>query len=145
MQNTNLSIFFPVVCLAGLTAAIWVLMYLRRISEIRKNRIDPQQLATSETASSRLKDVSAADNFSNLLETPVLFYVICTILFVTDEVTQFNLLLAWVYVALRAVHSLIHVTYNNVIHRWAAYVTSTLCLFVIWGDFAITLATARAA
>ena len=96
-------------------------------------------------ASSKLKNVSAADNFSNLLETPVLFYAICIILFVTAEVTQFQLFLAWLYVALRAVHSLIHVTYNGVVHRWAVYVSSTICLFVMWGVFAKTLLTQNAA
>lgn len=133
------SIFWPVITLAGLTACIWVLMYVRRISEIRRGRIDPQSLATSETASSRLRNVSAADNFSNLLETPVLFYAICIILFVTGEVAQLQLVLAWLYVGLRAVHSLIHVTYNRVVHRWAVYVASTLCLFVMWGSFALSL------
>lgn len=133
------SIFWPVITLVGLTACIWVLMYVRRISEITKGRIDPQSLATSETASSKLRDVSAADNFSNLLETPVLFYAICIILFVTGEVSQLQLVLAWLYVALRASHSLIHVTYNRVLHRWAVYVASTLCLFVMWSLFAVSL------
>lgn len=141
----KISIFWPVVTLVGLTACVWILMYVRRISEIRKNKIDPQLLATSEIASSRLRNVSAADNFGNLLETPVLFYAICIILFVTDEVTQFQLLLAWLYVALRVAHSLIHVTYNNVVHRWAVYVTSTICLFVMWAGFAKALAEKIAA
>ena len=133
------AIFWPVIALAGLTAAIWVLMYVRRIAEIRSARIDPQSLATSEMASNKLHNVSAADNFSNLLETPVLFYTICIIVYVVGEVTPFQLGLAWLYVALRAVHSLIHVSYNRVLHRWLAYVASTLCLFVMWANFAISL------
>ncbi len=133
------------IALVALTAGIWVLMYLRRISEITQNRIDPQSLVTSEIASNKLRNVSAADNFGNLLETPVLFYAICIILFVTGEVTQLQLVLAWCYVALRAAHSMIHVTYNRVVHRWAVYVTSTLCLFVMWGSFAVTLLVRSAA
>jgi len=62
------SIFWPVITLVGLTGCIWVLMYVRRISEIWRARIDPQSLATSDIASNILKDVSAADNFSNLLK-----------------------------------------------------------------------------
>ncbi len=120
-------------------------MYVRRISEIRRSKIDPQLLATVELASSRLKNVSAADNFANLLETPVLFYTICIILFVADEVTQFQLSLAWLYVGLRVAHSLIHVTYNNVIHRWAVYVTSSVCLFIMWASFAKSMVEQNAA
>ena len=137
-MNT-LSIFWPMIILIAITGFVWVLMYVRRIAEIRNSEIDPQSLATSELAANRLKNVSAADNFSNLLETPVLFYAICLTLFVTNEVTQTQLFLAWMYVGLRAVHSLVHVTYNNVVHRWFVYVLSTLCLFSMWGLFALTL------
>ncbi len=139
------SIFLPVVTLVVITGCIWVLMYVRRISEIRRARIDPQSLATSTTASARLTDVSAAENFSNLLETPVLFYVICLMLFVTGEVTQLQSALAWIYVALRALHSLVHVTYNKVIHRWALYVLSTICLFIMWAGFAVSVLERHAA
>ncbi len=120
-------------------------MYVRRISEIRHSGIHPQSFATRNMIANKLKDVTAADNFSNLLEAPILFYVICLILFVVDGVTQTQLFLAWTYVALRAVHSLIHVTYNKVMHRWLAYVTSTLCLFVMWTLFAAALYARHAA
>ena len=136
----NTSIFWPLIALVALTACIWVLMYVRRLSEIAENRINPQSLATSQTAANRLRQVSAADNFSNLLETPVLFYAICIVIFVTGGASPLQLYLAWLYVALRALHSLIHVTYNRVVHRWAVYVSSTLVLFVIWGSFAVSLA-----
>lgn len=120
-------------------------MYLRRISEIRRNRIDPQALESTDRPPIKLKDVSAADNFTNLLETPVLFYAICIILFVSNEVTQSQLLLAWSYVVLRALHSFIHVTYNKIIHRWAVYSISTICLFIMWGNFAFAIFSRPAA
>ncbi len=142
MEN---SIFWPVIALVAITACIWVLMYVRRISEIRRARIDPQSLATNEMAAAKLKDVSAAENFRNLLETPILFYAICIALFVTGEIAQLQLTLAWAYVALRALHSLIHVTYNKVIHRWVIYMLSTVCLFIMWGNFAVSLLARNAA
>ena len=135
------SIFWPVIALVALTACVWVLLYVRRISEILQARIDPQSLATAEKAAKKLENVTAADNFANLLETPLLFYAICIISYVAGEVTQPQLLLAWVYVGLRMLHSLIHVTYNRVIHRWIVYVTSTVCLFAMWVNFALALLT----
>ena len=52
--------------------------------------------------------------------------------------------LVWVklYAELRALHSLIHVTCNRVVHRFAAYAASTLLLFGMWGAFALDLAGA---
>lgn len=133
------SIFWPLIILVAITGMVWVLMYVRRLSEISRNNIDPQSLATSDLAQNKLRDVSAADNFANLLETPVLFYTLCLALFVTNEASQTQLTLAWLYVILRALHSLVHVTYNNVVHRWAVYMLSTICLFVMWAMFALSL------
>jgi hypothetical protein len=42
------------------------------------------------------------------------------------------LLLAWLYVALRLVHSIIHCTYNRVKHRFVVYLASMIVLFAIW-------------
>jgi len=39
---------------------------------------------------------------------------------------------AWAYVALRIVHSLIHLTYNQVLHRLAAFTLSNGALVVLW-------------
>jgi hypothetical protein len=63
---------------------------------------------------------------------PVLFYVLCIFLFLTGTVTPLFVAAAWAYVALRALHSLIHITYNRVNHRFAAYALSTLLLFTMW-------------
>ncbi|HWV91063.1 MAG TPA: MAPEG family protein, partial [Burkholderiales bacterium] len=71
-------------------------------------------------------------NFVNLLEMPVLFYVACVILYVIGAVDATGLALAWAYVACRALHSLIHLTYNNVFHRLAAFAAGYVVLLAIW-------------
>ncbi len=138
-------IFWPVIALVGLTALVCIVLYIRRISELRLGRINPQAIETRDKASAVLKNVSAADNFGNLLEAPVLFYVVCISLAVTGEVIPLQLALAWAYVALRALHSLIHVTYNRVIHRFAVYTLSMICLIVMWVVFGVSLFTRGAA
>jgi hypothetical protein len=114
-------------------------MYVARLAEMRARNIDPQSLATSGMAAKALEDVSTADNFRNLFEVPILFYVVCCALAITDLVTPLQLALAWGYVALRAAHSLIHVTYNRVTHRFVAYALSTLDVFAMWGVFTVSL------
>jgi len=113
-------------------------LYVRRIAEMRARRIPPQAIATSRTAAV-LQDTAAADNFRNLFEVPVLFFAVCCVLAITDTVTPAQLALAWVFVGLRAAHSLIHVTYNRVMHRFGVYIASTLCVLAMWGLFAISL------
>jgi len=79
------------------------------------------------------------DNFNNLLELPILFYVVCIALYVTDTVSGFLVILAWLFVVLRATHSLIHVTYNHVVQRWLAYIAGAVALAGLWIGFAIAL------
>lgn len=78
-------------------------------------------------------------NFSNLFEMPVLFYAVCIAVYVTHQTSHALVVLAWCYVILRVVHSLIHVTYNYVNHRFVAYSGSCLLLLAMWIIFAANL------
>jgi hypothetical protein len=127
-------IWLPCAALVGLTAAVWVKLYADRLGEMRAKRIDPQALASAR-ATAQLERPQAAENFRNLFEVPVLFYVLCAALVLTGGSTPGFVTAAWTYVALRAVHSLIHVTYNRVTHRFLVYVASTLLLFGMWAAF----------
>lgn len=133
------AIFWPLMAQVLLVAAVAIRMYLARSGEMRGRRISPQSIATSRTAAESLKDVAAADNFRNLFEAPMLFFAVCLALAITDTVTTLQLVLAWSYVGLRAVHSFIHITYNRVIHRFMAYLASMVCLFLMWGLFGVSL------
>jgi hypothetical protein len=133
------AIFWPLVAQVALVALVTVRMYITRISEIHARRVSPQAFATTRTAAGVFENVAAADNFRNLFEVPVLFFAVCCALAITDTVTPSQLVLAWLFVGLRAIHSFIHVTYNRVVHRFAVYVASTLCVLVMWCLFAISL------
>lgn len=126
------AILWPVLAQVALTAAVWVALYVARLGEMRRRRIDPQQVATSRVAAGVLENVAAADNFRNLFEVPVLFYALVPLLVLAHAVTGAELALAWAFVALRALHSAIHIGYNRVVHRFAAYAASTLCVFAMW-------------
>lgn len=125
-------IWFPCAAMVGLTALVWLKLYADRLGEMRARRIDPQQLATVRDAAGKLDRTAAADNFRNLFEVPVLFYVLCAALALNGGSTPGFVAAAWGYASLRALHSLIHVTYNRVVHRFLAYVASTLLLFGMW-------------
>ncbi|HEY7752660.1 MAG TPA: MAPEG family protein [Steroidobacteraceae bacterium] len=134
-------IWLPVCGLVLLTALIWVKLYADRLSEMRAKRIAPQELASVRAAAGRLEKTAAADNFRNLFEVPVLFYALCIAIAVTGASTPGFVAASWGYVALRALHSLIHVTYNRVVHRFLVYVASTLLLFGMWIAFFLGLPT----
>jgi len=128
-------VWLPCAAMVGVTALVWVKLYADRLGEMRARRIDPQAVATAREAAGQLQRTQAAENFRNLFEVPVLFYVLCMALAVSGSTTPGLVTAAWVYVGLRALHSLIHVTYNRVVHRFLVYVASTLMLFGMWAVF----------
>ena len=133
------AIFYPVVALVALTFAVLLLIPYARFRAGYAGRVKVKDFRYGESANVPA-DVSLPNrNLMNLLETPLLFYVVCIALFVTGTVDSVALWLAWAYVALRAVHSLIHLTYNNVYHRLGAYAASIAVLLALWVRFALTL------
>ena len=78
-------------------------------------------------------------NLMNLLEMPVLFYVLCVAVYVAHHVTPVVVILAWSYVVLRLAHSAIHLTTNRVIHRLVAFALSNFVLLFLWIDFLSSL------
>ncbi len=68
----------------------------------------------------------------NLLQVPVLFYVVCFTMFLAQGVTESFVDLAWGYVALRVLHSLVHLTYNKVKHRLLLFAASNVVVVVMW-------------
>ena len=133
------AILLPAVAMVALTIAVWVRMYMARVAEMKRERIHPQSVATSPQMAARLSDTRAADNFRNLFELPVLFYLALMVLAITGYVTTTALVLAWLFVALRVLHSAIQCTYNRVYHRFYVYLGGSLVLWALWGVVAAAL------
>ncbi len=133
-------IWLPCTALVALTALVWIKLYADRLGEMRAKRIDPQELSNVRAAAGKLERTHAADNFRNLFEVPVLFYVLCVAISLNGGSTPGLVAAAWTYVGLRTIHSAIHVTYNRVIHRFLVYAASTLLLFGMWVAFFMRIA-----
>jgi hypothetical protein len=132
-------IYWPAVAMVALTLVVWLRMYLTRIAQMKRERIHPQAVATSAQAAARLTESASADNFRNLFELPVLFYLALVVAAQTGQVGMLTLGLSWLFVVLRIAHSVIHCTYNKVIHRFYAYVLGGAVLWLVWGVLAVGL------
>ena len=125
-------IFLPALAMVALTTVVWFRMYFMRIGQMKRERIHPQRVATSAQSTALLTDSRAADNFRNLFELPVLFYLALAAAAATGAAGPLFLALAWLFVVLRVLHSVIHCTYNKVIHRFYAYLCGGLVLWTLW-------------
>lgn len=134
MRVDKFLILVPLVAMVGLTFLVWVYLYALRLPYMYRKKIDPELLKLGGAeADALLREVdNPSDNFINLFELPVLFYVAVFSLVALDGVTSVELTLAWAFVLLRSVHSFIHCTYNRVVHRFIAYALSTFSLIALW-------------
>jgi hypothetical protein len=133
----------PVVALAGWTLLIWFWMLVTRLPALKVAGIQLSKLrgGTGRGAEGVVpKEVQwKADNYNHLHEAPTVFYAVALGLAVLGHGDGTNLVLAWSYVALRIVHSLIQTLWNQVIWRFAAYVASQLVVAAMVLSAAMTL------
>ena len=132
-------IFMPVSLLALLTLGVLLLIPYKRFKAAFAKQVTAADFRYGESA--RVPpDVSLPNrNMMNLLEIPVLFYVLCLSLFITGNVDGVFMTMAWIYVGARVGHSVIHLTYNNVMHRLMFFATSNVVLTIMWVRFLLVL------
>lgn len=133
----------PMLGMVALTMGVWVESLRRRVREVRQRRIPLQSLAHARDAAVAFEDCRAMDNFNNLLQMPVLFYVACLVLAQTGAEGLPGVAGAWSYVLLRGVHSVIQVGANRVRYRFYAWLASGLVLFGLWAGIALQLLIQR--
>jgi len=129
------AIFGPVGVLAVWTGVVLFLTGFTRLRAVRRGRVRGGAFRLGESKDVP-DDVAVVNrNLMNLLEMPVLFYVACLSIYVTRHVTSGVLRLAWIYVGLRLLHSLIHLTRNVVVYRLLVFAVSNVVLLAIWIGF----------
>jgi hypothetical protein len=126
------AILYPIFALACWTAIVLSLIPLVRVRAGFRKEIVVEDFKYGESSSVPPHVSIPNRNLMNLLELPVLFYVVCLMLYVTAGVSSLAVSLAWTYVALRILHSAIHLTYNRVVHRLTAFALSNAVLAGIW-------------
>jgi hypothetical protein len=123
----------PVAALIAWSLVMWLWMYATRIPAMQKAKlvldptIPPGQLMSGLPADVRWK----ADNYNHLMEQPTIFYAVALLLAIIGLGDGLNAWIAWAYVGLRVVHSLVQVTINLIVLRFAVFALSTLCLFAL--------------
>ena len=139
----GMDILQPVVVLAGWTMVMWAWMYATRLPAMGAAQIDPDKLASDPTTT--LDDLLPAKvqwkahNYNHLHEAPTVFYAVALVLAVIGQGSGLNAQIAWAYVALRVVHSLVQATVNKVMVRFMVFALSSLCLIALIVHAALAL------
>lgn len=125
----------PVIALAAWTMVMWAWMYATRLPAIGAAKIDLDEMVRDPATS--LDDVLPvgvqwkAHNYNHLHEAPTVFYAVAIVLAIIGAGDGLNAQLAWGYVALRVVHSLVQATVNKVSLRFVLFAMSSIVLIVL--------------
>ena len=139
------AILLPVFVLVFWTFCVLSLILITRFGAYFQGRVNAEDFKTTESPRVPYAAGIANRNYMNLLELPVLFYTVCLLLCISPQHVPASLHLAWCYVILRIAHSIVHLTYNNVIHRFAFFAASNVILLSLWIMTASHLLTNAAA
>jgi hypothetical protein len=126
-------LFGPVIALVLWSLVMCAWLYATRIPVIVKRKIvyDPHRPAKEFHAQLPAEVRWKADNYNNLMEQPTLFYAVVLTLALVGANAPLNLALAWTYVGLRIVHSLVQATINVVKLRFLVFMAATIVLGVL--------------
>ncbi|WP_298090410.1 MAPEG family protein [uncultured Sphingomonas sp.] len=126
----------------GLVALTFVMAFVLLSARLRHMKAHPprrEDFASGEAAARYFSAVALpADNVRNLFEMPVLFYALVPLLLFTGHGGIAQVLLGWIYVVLRALHSHAHVT-GATVRRFRLFLMSMAVLLAMWIGFAIDL------
>jgi hypothetical protein len=127
------TILAPLSALVLWSFVMWVWLYATRIPAIVKDRIvyDPQRPAEEFHARLPASVRWKADNYNHLMEQPTLFYAVVISLHVVGAGTDLHIVLAWIYVGLRIVHSLVQALVNVVMWRFAIFMLTSVVLLIL--------------
>lgn len=139
----GMEILKPLIVLAGWTMVMWLWMYITRLPAMSAAKIDSKNLVggTGQTLDAVLpaKTQWIAHNYNHLHEAPTVFYAVALVLAIIGQGDGFNACIAWAYVGLRIVHSLVQVISNRVIVRFGLFVLSSLALMMLIAHAAMAL------
>jgi len=131
----GMTILQPLVALMAWTMVMWLWMYVTRIPAMSRAKIDTANLTggTGKDLDGVVPDKVQwkAHNYNHLHEAPTLFYAVGLVLALIGQGDGMNALIAWIYVGLRVIHSLVQVTANKVMVRFVLFALSSLVLIAL--------------
>ena len=125
-------ILYPAFALFALTAVVQLRLGLLRRAAVRDGSVDHRYYRSYSGYEEPEKLRVHSRHLVNLYEAPVLFYAILIIAAMTGQSGLLITALAWAYVALRYVHSYVHLGSNNVLLRFRLFGISLLVLIALW-------------
>lgn len=126
-------ILAPVIALVLWSLVMWAWLYATRIPAVNRLKVplDPHASKSEFDAALPPEVRWKADNYNHLMEQPTIFYATALSLAFLGQGAGLNTWLAWGYVGLRVVHSLVQSTSNVIMVRFSIFMASSVVLLIL--------------
>lgn len=132
MSSITQSLIYPLFGMFVLSAVILIVMFRARVRAVKSGQIKVGYFKTYESSNLPEDVIKTARHFSNLFETPILFYVICILGMIISVDSSLFVTLAWSYVVARAVHAYVHIGRNKLQIRMSVYTLGWFIMAAMW-------------
>ncbi|WP_444894595.1 MAPEG family protein [Microbulbifer sp. TRSA001] len=123
----------PVIALISWSMVMWLWMYATRLPAVKKAKLklDPNAPRGEQMSTLPPHVRWKADNYNHLMEQPTIFYALAISLAVLGAGDGINFILAWTYVGIRVIHSIVQVTFNKIEIRFLIFALSNIPLLAL--------------
>jgi hypothetical protein len=142
----NTEIFLPMFGMMILSVSVFLFSTSIRLKEIYFNRsVEGEQHRHPPFDKGSIILRNAQRNLANLFEFPILFYVVCICIYITNNVDAYFVTLAYWFFYLRVIHSVYHVFFNHLIInggfplRALIWIPATATMVWMWVRFISTI------
>ena len=137
-MSPTTAMFWPMIAHVALVFGIYALLNRRRTALRRAGKVTTEQFR--ELRDEPSESLMVRNNLASQFELPVLFHVVCLLLYITDADNIATIVLAWLFIVARYAHTYVHVTSNRLRYRTPAFVVSFVMLGLMWAWLAVWLA-----
>ena len=132
------AVLAPVFVQVALTFFVLFWMGRKRFAALKTREVRIKDIALGERAwPAQVTQVS--NTYMNQFEMPVLFYALVAFALITRTADLLFVAMAWLFVLCRLAHAFIYTTTNNIQHRFAAFLASSIVLMLMWIVFAVRI------
>ena len=128
-MNSN-HILWPVLAQIFLTLIIFITLGVRKAKAVKASAVNRQQAALNNRVWPE-DVVKVSNNIANQFEAPVLFYVLCLVLYSINAADMVAIGLAWLFVLSRFAHAYVHIGSNYVPMRLRLFLLGCFVLIAM--------------
>lgn len=123
---------YPMAMMVLLTFIVGLIAARARFANVRSGDVKVRYFKLMQGQDVPERVTVTTRSFNNMFEVPLLFYVACTLYISLGIGGAAGVVLAWLFVALRYAHALIHLTFNGLLQRMLVFWASFVCVLLLW-------------